>query len=74
VIGTVRYHNYGRTFSGFGANERRVQRVQAATSWRVVEHSAMRVEQVGLWLRRAIKGIVMLRQTSKCNYANSRTV
>jgi len=47
VIGTVRRHDYGRTFSGFGANERRVQRVQAATSRRVVEHSAMRVEQVG---------------------------
>jgi hypothetical protein len=31
----------------------------------MAEHSAMRVEQVGLWLRRAIKGIVMLRQTSK---------
>ena len=38
---------------------------QASPSRRMAEHSAMRVEQVGLWLRRAIKGIVMLRQTSK---------
>jgi hypothetical protein len=47
VIGTVRCHDYGRTFSGFGANERRAHRVQASTSRRVVEHSARRVEQVG---------------------------
>jgi hypothetical protein len=31
----------------------------------------MRVEQVGLWLRRAIKEIVMLRQTSQCNHAKA---
>jgi hypothetical protein len=36
-----------------------------STSRSVVEHSAMRVEQVGLWLRRAIKDIVMLRPSSK---------
>ena len=36
VIGTVRCHDYGRTFSGFGVSERRVQRDQRQRlgSWR----------------------------------------
>jgi hypothetical protein len=74
VIGTACQHDVGRTFSGFGESECRAQRVQASTSRRLAEHSAMRVEQGGLWLRHAIKGIVMLRQTTKCNHANKRTV
>jgi hypothetical protein len=43
VIGTVRCHDFGRMFSGFGANERRAQCAQAPTSRHVAEHSAMRV-------------------------------
>ena len=69
MIGTARRQDYGRTFSGFGANERRVQRSKLSTSRRMAEHSAMRVSKVELWLRHVIKGIVMPRQSSPCNHA-----
>jgi hypothetical protein len=69
VIGAACQHDVGRTFSGFGESECRAQRAQASTSWCVAEHSAMRVEQGGLWLRRATKDVVMPCQTSQCNHA-----
>jgi hypothetical protein len=55
VIGTACQHDFGRTFRGFGESECRAQRAQASASRRLAEHSSMRVEQGGLWLRRAIK-------------------